>query len=245
MANTFVHVYAKAVREALDYFPSWPLSYEPRLGDVGVLEGNVFKRTDSLESLGLGRFETRESGGEEVLEFTSEEGAKVTFGAGAESTVKGLGGRVGVELTREGAVFLRVGEHSLEQIESIDSLGRAILDRFKRGEWERNRVVVTEVVRAKAATILVSGSGGARAHFRVNAELPADVAVARGHLTLEKADGSFAGKMVAQASAPLLRTSGIRRAGVLWLGTDFRSADDDDPEELEFGSLHTSAEIPA
>ena len=53
MTPKFVQTYTDEVSKQLDYLPTWPLSYDVRLGDVGVLEGNVFKRTDTLEVLGI------------------------------------------------------------------------------------------------------------------------------------------------------------------------------------------------
>ncbi len=220
MLPGFLKTYADEVKHHLDFLPTWPLSYDVKLGDVGILEGSVFKRTDTLESLGICGLAVRKGRGSQVLEFSSREGVEVTSGAGGESVIQGLGGEVEIKFSRDGAVFLRVGEHTLEQFESTDTLKREILHLYEVGAWQRSRVVVTEVVKAAAATVLVSGSGSAAAKLRLDASLPGTEALAQGKLSqLVSATGSFATKIVGERVSPLLRTSGLR--GLFSL--DFRS----------------------
>lgn len=241
MAASFVETYASAVSQQLDFLPTWPLDYDVKLGDVGVLKGNIFRRTDTLEHLGLGGFKVRNGRGDVTLEFTSKDGVEMAISGGADSTLKETGAEVEVTFSREGAVFLRVGDHSIQQIESTDALGREIIERFKRGEWERDRVVVTEVVRASAATVLVSGCGKAGVSFKLDAGLPAQLALAKGKLSLQSLTGSFTAKVIGEEVSPLLRTCGLRRK---LFGIDFRAGKSiagrnaiETAESLEFGRV--------
>ena len=142
MASSFIQTYANAVSHQLDFLPTWPLDYDVKLGDVGVLEGSVFRRTDTLKRLGIGEFEVRTGHGETVLEFTSKEGRR---GCNRRRRGFGHGGngllRLKLSLVEKVAFFLRVGDHSIQQIESTDALAEEIIERFKRGEWQRRRVV--------------------------------------------------------------------------------------------------------
>jgi len=220
MPPRFLQTYADEVSKHLDYLPTWPLDYDVKLGDVGVLEGSVFKRTDTLEVLGIHGLAVRKGQGTQLLEFNSREGVEIVWSAGGESAIEGFGGEVEIKFSRDGAVFLRIGEHTLDQFESTDTLGREIIQRYKSGGWERNRVVVTEVVKAAAATLLVSGSGNANARFKLDASSPSTEALARGKLSqLVSVTGSFTTKIVGQGVSPLLRTCGLRGL----FRTDFRT----------------------
>jgi hypothetical protein len=211
MPPKFLQTYANEVSRHLDYLPTWPLDYKVKLGDVGILDGNVFKRTDTLEALGIQGFAVRRGRGTQLLEFSSREGVEVTSTIGGESAIQGLGGEVEIKFSRDGAVFLQTGEHTIEQFESTDALGIEILKRYESGEWKRNRVVVTEVVKAAAAIVLVSGSGSASARFKLDASLPATQALAGGKLSqLVSVTGSFTTKIVGENVSPLLRICGLR-----------------------------------
>lgn len=220
MPPSFLKTYADEVSKHLDYLPTWPLDYDVKLGDVGVLDGSVFKRTATLEAFGITGLAVRKGQGTQLLEFSSREGVEVTWSAATDSGIEGLGGEVEVKFTREGAVFLRVGEHNLDQFESTDTLGREIIQRYESGDWKRDRVVVTEVVKAGSATVLVSGSGSAGARFKLDGSLPGAAALAQGRLSqLVSVTGSFNTKIVGEGVSPLLRTCGLRGL----FRTDFRT----------------------
>jgi hypothetical protein len=244
MPPKFVETYADEVSKHLDYLPTWPLNYDVKLGDVGVLEGSVFKRTDTLEALGIRGLAVRKGQGTQLLEFSSREGVEITWTAGAESAIEKLGGEVEIKFSRDGAVFLRVGEHALEQFESTDALGREIIQRYESGDWRRDRVVVTEVVKAAAATVLVSGSGNAGAKFKLDASLPGTGALARGKLSqLVSVTGSFTTKIVGEGVSPLLRTCGLRG----WFRKEFRTGKvpmaGRQTKDLKFGRVDASDQL--
>src|SRR5688572_15972270 len=118
MGGSFIQHYATIVSEQLDYLPSWPLTYDVRLGDVGVLDGKLFRRTDTLEALGLGDFGARNGNGNgnEVLEITTDVQSGLGFEAGIDPATNDTGAMVKVDLKLEGSVFLRVGSYSVCQM---------------------------------------------------------------------------------------------------------------------------------
>lgn len=215
MASSYLKTYANTVNKQLDFLPTWPLDYYVKLGDVGVLEGNIFKRTDTLERLGITGLQVRKGKGQVDLECTSENGVEVEVGGEAKEVVT-----ADVKFNQEGAVFLRISDYESQQIESTDLLGKEILARYKRGEWDRNRVVVTEVVHASSATILVSGNGKASASFTLDSGLTAITALAKGKMSLKHNAGNFAAKIIGEEVSPLLRTCGLKRK---LFGNDFRT----------------------
>jgi hypothetical protein len=243
VSPTFLRTYATEVSENLDYLPTWPPDSDVKLGDVGVLDGSVFRRTDTLEALGIGRPHVRRGQGTQVLEFSSSNGVEISWLGGAEAALDQLAAEVEIRFSREGAVFLRIGPHTLDQFESTDHLGREIIHQYESGAWMRNRVVVTEVVKAASATILVSGKGAAGAKFRLDSSLPGGEALARGKLSqIMSLTGSFTTKIVGEGISPLLRTSGLRGL----FRTEFRTgkpAPTKEHEKVKFGRVDSSVEL--
>jgi hypothetical protein len=239
MPSNFLETYAHEVNEHLDYLVNWPINTAVKLGDIGIIVNGVFKRMTTLKSKGIDVPQEREGRGSSSLEYGSRDGVEWTLDLGAESEIKGLGGNVNINFKREGAVFLRIGEYTLKQFDVIDELGKEILERYKNDDWERNQVVVTEVVTASAATILVSGSKSAKASLQLDSSLPATAALGKGKFSqVLSLTGSFAAKLIGESVSPFLRTSGLRRR---LIGNTFRgSGTQDTPASLFFGKISSS-----
>jgi hypothetical protein len=242
MPRNFLETYAQEVSEHLDYLVNWPINNAVQLGDIGVISNGIFKRLSTLETKGIGVPKQRDGQGSSSLEYASRDGVQWTVDLGAESQIKGLGGKVNIDFSREGAVFLRIGDYTVKQFDVIDGLGKEIQERYKNGDWERGWIVVTEVVTASAATILVSGSNSAKASIQLDASLPATDAIGKGKFSqVLGLTGSFAAQLVGESVSPLLRTSGLRRR---LIGNTFRgSGIESTTASLFFGKITSSEQL--
>ncbi len=218
---TFINTYANEISKHLDFLITWPINTDVQLGDVGILENGVFKRTDTLDNLGISKPKERESRGEANLEYTSKNGVEVEFNPNIESKIKGIGAKMDIKFNREGAVFLRMGDHTLKQFESTDQLGNEIIQKFKKDSWQRDRVIVTEIISSANATILVAGSSSATASLQLDVSVPATEAIGKGKFTKSLGfTGSFGAKIIGENVSPLIRICGVKRK---LFGNDFRS----------------------
>jgi len=86
----------------------------------------------------------------------SQNSIDVSLRGESGSVIDGADAKSDISFNREGCVFLRIGEYTTQQIENTDSIGAEVIKRYKQGEWERNRVVVTEVVNTSFAKPLCS-----------------------------------------------------------------------------------------
>jgi hypothetical protein len=220
--ETFINTYAKEISKHLDFLITWPINTDVKLGDVGILEDGIFKRTDTLENLGIVRPKKRESRGEAILEYTSKNGVAIEFNPNIETKLKGIGAKMEIKFNREGAVFFRMVDHVLKQFEGTDQLGKDIIQQFKNGNWPRDRVIVTEIISSPSATILVAGSNNATASLQLDVSLPETEAIAKGKFTQSIGfTGSFGAKIIGANVSPLIRICGIKQK---LFGNDFRSA---------------------
>lgn len=234
---TFINTYANEISKHLDYLISWPINIDVKLGDVGILENGVFKRTDTLENLDIVKPKARKSRGEANLEYTSKNGVAVEFDPNIAT--HGIGTKMDIKFNREGAVFLRMGDHISTQFESTDQLGRDIIEQFNNHNWRRDRVIVTEVISSANATILVSGSNNATASLLLDISLPAAEAIGKGKFAQSIGfTGSFGAKIIGANVSPLIRICGLKRK---LFGNDFRSASNDlkssNTDPIEFSRI--------
>ncbi len=137
-----------------------------KLGDVGLLKRNRFELITTTDDLGL-HTQSRDIGGAADYQYISSEGASINFDvSGAAPTAVGpiahsAAAKVSVIFARANAVvFLATGCKTVS-IERHDILGRTILERFKAGGWDKEYVVITELVTASSATILISATDSA------------------------------------------------------------------------------------
>jgi hypothetical protein len=246
---SFINTYAKEISKQLDFLITWPISTNVKLGDVGILEDEVFKRTDTLDNLGIAKPRVRNGLGEDIVnEYTSKNGIEITVDPNMEGKLNGVGGKIDIKFNREGAVFLRLYNHVLKQFESTDQLGKDIIQRFINGNWQKNRVIVTEIISCSNATVLVAGSNNAKASLQLDVSLPVTEALAKGKFAQSIGfTGSFGAKIIGANVSPLIRICGIKPKWFGYGNTDFRSKKDilnnDVPDSIEFSKIHSSNDL--
>jgi len=100
----------------------------------------------------------------------------------------------------------------------VASLGRAIEKLYAADIWDRRWLVVTEIISADAATVIISGSRTAQADLKANG------AIKQGSTKLSDVDAKFEAKSTVDIGfkiiagtglTPLYRAAGIKRS---WIG---------------------------
>ncbi len=200
--------YLKKISEKLDFKAVYPLNANLRLGDTGYLEENVFTRDRNLEKYGI-QFDIRESNRPAFTEWFSEDAVSFGTGVGASMAQMPVKGKFSIKFKRKGAMFVRLGNHVIHEIEDLAGLGNEILERYSSKNWKPWRVVVTEVIVCSGVVILVSGSENASAELSLKADLTPDIVNSRGDISLDGIEGTFEIKMAGEAATPFIRTRGI------------------------------------
>lgn len=219
--------YAKEIQTRIGERIAWPLNQSLALGDVGFFDdGNVFQRQGNLSAWNIA-FRPREGARAPYYHYASE--GAVTLGGALAATGEKVAipasGKLELGFNRTTAVFLRLGDQRLVEIEDKLAVGAAILEMYRAGGWDAEHVVVTSLMTARTAALLVSGSAGAKAMLEVDAT---DLGAAgSGKLTLASSS-SLVVDTVAKADAkslltPLFRTQGVVKRFLR--GSSFRSGD--------------------
>ncbi len=124
---------------------------------------------------------------------------------------------IGMRFLREGAIFFQLDEVTHERIGDQIALARKLLELANNGEWEKDWVVVTEVMRAKRFAILVSESGEGKAELTAEADVSAlglKALTAKGGLSLVHShalDTKITTPVASLDLTPLFRAVRIKR----------------------------------
>jgi hypothetical protein len=136
---------------------------------VGIFANSGFDRLTSLEKLDIS-FDVRESESTGQVSYSTEGAVSVHFKAQGEvpppfSQLTQAEAGVIVEMGRASATLFQAADTRLRSIDDQAALEKRILELYKFGAWDQRHFVVTEVMDATAATILISSSADARAEF--------------------------------------------------------------------------------
>ena len=208
--------YHRELREQYSYTPTWIPILAVRLGDVGRLTGNGYERVASLANFDID-FDVRDDPSTGHLRYESKGAVMWQTKAAGEAPVEGsvlAQAEAGVLLSfgRENAVFFEASGCVTASIDNQVTLGGEILERYQKQAWPKDHVVVTEVIRARHATVLISSSANAKAEFNVAANVSlADVSLTDVDAGIKLAGSRHVGtQIVAEASlTPLFKAKGV------------------------------------
>lgn len=158
--------YVREMKQGFNnYLPTWVPQTRLVLGDIGTRDGATFVGWSSLKSLGLSadQFGATPWGPPSPMAFQSKDGVEVSFKAGAElakvaPTISDAKFGAEVKFGKQGAVVFSLKDARVRRIEDGLALRKTILDLYNRGLWEENWMLVSEIVQAASATILISDS---------------------------------------------------------------------------------------
>jgi hypothetical protein len=185
---------------------------------VGVLRRDRFDYVTSLTNLGI-PFKTRDVSEAADYEYTSRGDAQIQFHTAANTAAIGavIGNanpKASVLFKRANAVLFLAKGCTTTTIDQQDRLGQQILGLYEAELWPKDHVVITELVTAGSATILVSASEGAKADFSADVAIaPQGISLADASAGLQIANsyGVATQILASRQLTPLFRASGVRR----------------------------------
>jgi hypothetical protein len=255
-----VDVYTNAVYVNLrplraNWEPSQPIA----LGDYGTLKGDAFERLGNVTSLGLEIGETIDDDVGDQKIFSSGGNTSVNFHAKGSATqgVAPINANIEIAFAAADAAFFNAAGCSYSMIKEKSALGDAIMKQFNDAKWRREWAVVTDLVKAKSTTVVISSSTGGSIVLEADAKFPQiDLANADIGLTLKSARNIGYQVISKNGLSPLICLSKIQPKFWIWgdqfkplttrmlLNSHLTSAMEDSPtirteskEDLYFGQL--------
>ena len=176
MANA-VAEYMRGINRTFRYIPTWTPGRNRRLGDVGYFDRGVFERVTTLDDLGIG-FDIREDTTPLDYVTQSSSGVKIDYSIAGESaegfqaiTKAEAGARI--EFSRKNAFVFSAPKCHEHEIENKAEVKREVVRRLEEGdlEWEDNYTVITDLVEAPSATIIISDTSESAIELRAKGDV--------------------------------------------------------------------------
>ena len=201
------------------YRPTWLPHVPLKIGDIGVIEDGVFVKEGNLEDVNI-PFKTEMSSDTTVLDLSSENGISITAKASGKVDPKlaSLGTADAgflVEFKNDNSYIFKLNGTKTTIISNLGKVKDEILERFQNGQWPRKRLVINELVEAKASTILLAGKAGTTVELKAEGSVnAAHLDIADGALNLRLASGSALTAQILgkEGITPLYRVIGITRS---------------------------------
>ncbi len=211
-------MYTDELKKQFGYLATWLPGTPIALGDIGKMEHNVFNKISNLSDLGIS-FEVQADDTPSDIEHNSQGSVSVSFKAAGRAALPGsslgeLDAGISVSFSKEHAILFKANGTTSPSIKNQIGLGQEILKRYKAGDWDKNWVVVTEVVNADSATILISGSADSKIELKAKGGIElAKIDIADADLGLETTvSKDLSTKILAEkALNPLFKVSKVQK----------------------------------
>lgn len=167
-------LYARQVQRQTDKYANWLPNRPLEVGHYGTLSGALFEPFGRLEGL---------------LTETSVSSADIDFTINATRTISTSQKAAGNAGISKGKALLEIGFSKeagtsfsligtmVERAQDLVALGQLLINKIDTEDFDKNHVIVVEVVHAAKATIICSERAGAEVKFAVDANTPINPSV--------------------------------------------------------------------
>lgn len=212
--------YVSEMYKKFGYIATWTPGVQLKLGDFGIIKDKKFDRIANIGSLGI-TFQTRPDSSEESQKHTSTGNVSVIFKAAGKAP------QVGSVLTEAEAGFTIEFKKSKStvyealgctapSIENQLEIGKKVIELYKKGDWNKDWVVITELVEAKSATVLISNSSNSKIEISVKGNISgatASIADVNAKLQVEFSRDMNTQLVSEKGLTPLFKARGIKSNG--------------------------------
>ena len=209
--------YTRELKKQFGYLATWLPGTPIELGDVGILRKNRFTKISNLSDFEI-QFEIESDETKADIEHSSKGAVSLTTKASGtatpqESVLAEVDAGITVEFSKDNAILFKANGTTSPSIKDQAALGEKIIELYKKGKWDKDWAVVTEVVNSDSATILISSSSNGKIELKAKGEVEAaklDIADAEiGFELLYSKDVST--KVIAEtALTPLFKVSKLK-----------------------------------
>ncbi len=174
--------YSNEMFKKFGYMATWTPGVQMELGDVGVVKDKLFTRITTLKNLGI-PFNIRPDTSKESQKHSSSGSVSITFKAAGKAPAVGsvlteAEAGFSIEFKKSKATVYEALGCLAPSIDDQVAIGKRIRQLADQGDWNKDWAVITELVTADSATVLISNSSSAKI------ELSASGAVTAGTVSL-------------------------------------------------------------
>jgi hypothetical protein len=231
-------IYLAEMHRRFGYLATWLPNIPVELGDVGVLRRDSFEPITTLKDLGI-EFSITTATDKINLEYASFGCVETSFSAGEEGIpgTPAVDASVNLVFSKENAVVFAAAQCLPKRIANQRTLGEAVLQFHEADRWNPRWVVVTELLDAKATTILISGQAHAEMSLSAKSSLGGSLislADADAGVSVKSARGVGLKIVAARGLRPLFRAYGVRTRILRSPEFELKARTDADRKSIEF-----------
>jgi hypothetical protein len=204
---------------------NWEPTQPIELGVYGVLNDNSFQRIGNVRDKGIdiGKVIRDDVGDQKI--FASGRDTSVTLhakGASVNNPAVTINASVEISFSTQDSAFFNAAGCSYHVIADKAALRAKIMAEYAAGKWQREWAVVTDLVRARNTTVVISGSSAGSIVLEAAGDVAQiNLANAQIGLTLRTARNVGYQVIAEKDLAPLIGLSQIQSA-FLWWGDNFK-----------------------
>ncbi len=145
------------IKKELKYFVPWLPGTPLELGDVGEMNEGVFERKTNLKNLDI-KFKIIKDKTKNDIKYQSEDTVEEYLDGKIEMSSNPIvksKAKLRFEFNREGGIIFNAIGVKNDKIDDIYKLQQDVL---KLKQWNKKWVIITEVVKAESAVVLISNS---------------------------------------------------------------------------------------
>lgn len=222
VASIYCHEIRKNFRK---YFGNWEPTESIKLGDIGVIENNMFIHKGNISHFGIKdlEIEKQDEIGNKI--FSSKDSVSITFNPNA--SIEQLNTKAGLKITfsKGDSLFLNAIDCSVERFANKIDLGEKILKIYnsKKKKWQKEWVIVTDLIKSKNTTIAVSESANTSVSFEAKSDLIKEINILDAELSLSIVDNNQVGYCIESKKniIPFIGVCGIKNK--IFQGLSFES----------------------
>ena len=231
--------YTNEMKKKFGYYATWNPGLPLELGDIGTFDGNVFTHRSNLSEKGI-EFEIREDNSRSELEHNSNGSVAITNKLAGKipppgSVLADVDAGIIVEFSKENATVFKANNTTTPTIKDKDKVGDQVLELYNEGKWKKEWMVITELIVAESATVIISKKSNSKIELKANAniKLPAlDIADAKFEFSSAFARGLETKIITAEGLTPLFKVMGVKKR--IFRDSIFKSEDLTQKDEFYF-----------
>lgn len=219
-------IYTDAVRQNLNpLYANWNPGEPRQLGDFGILRDNIYIHQGNISSLGIKKFKPRTDTRSDRKYFTTQGGVSYKLNAQGSVNAGQVNANAGIDITfsKSDAVFFNAAECITSMIEDKSDVGDQIMALYKAGKWQREYVVITDIVKCGNALIAISAGNNASIEVQANTPGVKSIDLAKANVDFGITSQSDVGyTVVGDKGLDLLIGLSKIQSKFLWTGDNFR-----------------------
>jgi hypothetical protein len=219
--------YVNLINDKSGYRATWNPNVKLEIGMIGKIDKTgVFNVYTTLEKEGI-PVEVQSAGSTVDLDYTSTKSVSISSKLKGDAPVAGSGlsnlsAGFSVDFTSDnGVVFQSTGNRTFQLI-NLEEIEGQVLAKYKKGDWVKDYLIITQLVQADTATIIISNSSNVHLDLQATGEISAaalKLTNASLGLTVVKQQGSSMHYLAEKGLTPLYRVMGVHHP-LWWWGED-------------------------